>query len=260
MQGPPLARISRRPHAQAQNHKNMRRPQTLVDLQCAPGIRGRRGFVGHRRMWAAPRMLRNNNAPQGFLDAEASWAPDASICGYISVVGPKRSWTPNVPQGFVDVEAPWASHAFGQDPGCSRTQSSPKILYPEAYWAPDASICGYLSVRGPRTVVNSERIPTIRGCRIFVGSRRSWTPKMPQGFVDAEAQEHRGPQPVVGQARITQATFSCLSALYSMLMPGQRSAPQEINAARNRNVGISPFKVSIGQPAQIPQTFENLNA
>ena len=168
-QGRPLARISRRPHAQAQNHKNMRRPQTLVDLQCAPRIRGRRGFVGHRRMWAAPRMLRNNNAPQGFLDAEASRALDASICGYISVVGTKRSRTPNVPQGFVDVEAPWASHAFGQDPGCSRTQSSPKTLYPEASWAPDASICGYLSVRGPRrgrefrTYSNDSRLPNFRG-------------------------------------------------------------------------------------------------
>ena len=42
----------------------MRSPQTLVDLQCATRIRGRRGFVGHRRMWAAPRMLKNNNAPQ----------------------------------------------------------------------------------------------------------------------------------------------------------------------------------------------------
>ena len=129
-------------------------------------------------------------------------------------------------------------------------------------------------MRGPRTVLDSESVSTIRGCRSVMGFRRSRTPNVPQGFVDVEAPwasaafgpeprcapKHRGPQTVVGQGRITQATFSCLSALYSMLMLGQRSALEEINATRNRNVGISPFKVSIGQRARTPQTFENPNA
>ena len=97
---------------------------------------------------------------------------------------------------------------------------------------------------------------------------------MPQEFVDVEASwapaafgpqprcslKHRGPQTAVGQGRITQATFSCLTALYSMLMLGQRSALKEINETRNRNVRILPFKVSIGQCAQTAQALKNLSA
>ena len=102
-----------------------------------------------------------------------------------------------------------------------------------------------------------ERVPTICCCRCFVGCRWSLTPNVPQPRCSLK---HRGPQTAVGQGRITQATFSCLSALYSMLMPGQRSALKEINATRNRNVRILPFKVSIGQCAQAAQTFKGLNA
>ena len=122
--------------------------------------------------------------------------------------------------------------------------------------------------------MDSESVPTILGCRNVVGSRRPLTSKVPQGFVDVEAPwapaafglearcplKHRGPQTVLAQGRITQAIFSCLSVRYALLMPGQRSALEEINATRNRNVGIAPFKVSIGHRAKAPQTFETLNA
>ena len=151
---------------------------------------------------------------------------------------------------------------------------APRFMDPAVSWTPVANICRYVSVRGPRRFRDFERVPRICGCRCFVGFRRSWTPNVPQGFVEVEASwapasfgpqprcslKHRGPQTAVGQGRITQATFSCLSVLYSMLMPGQKSALKEINATRNRNVRILPFKVSIGQCAQAAQTSKVLNA
>ena len=113
--------------------------------------------------WATTQTFGDNKAPKGFVEAEASWTPDASNRGLTSLVGLGRSWTPSVSQGFADAKVSGVRDACRMlaDP-----QDPEGFVDAEALWAPDASICAYPSTVGPG---------------------RPWTPKEFQGLADAEA-------------------------------------------------------------------------